>query len=102
MQVALLSRKWANVSYKSKKMSKIQGAAETGAKLRKEKEEEKVSKNVDRVMVTAKPEAEFKAEGFSVEIAQRCQQHRWQQSVEPARAMLGADVPETFVGFDFI
>ena len=43
MQVAVLSRKVIKVSYKSKKMSEIKGAAETGAKLIREKEEEKVS-----------------------------------------------------------
>ena len=39
VQVAVLSRKGADVSYKSKKMSEIQGAAKPGAKLRQENED---------------------------------------------------------------
>ena len=46
--------------------------------LRPENEEKKVSKNVDRVMVAAKLEAELRAERVLVEIAQMCEQHRWQ------------------------
>ena len=78
MQVAVLSRKVIKVSYKSKKMSEIKGADETGAKLIREKEEEKVSKNGDGQMVTANLQAEFRSESSSVEIAQMCEQHRGQ------------------------
>ena len=80
-------------------------------------------------MVTAKLEDEFRAESFSVEIAQRCEQHRGQlakknlqvgegrrewkhalslqfgqhmQSVEPFRAVPEADVSESFVRFDIV
>ena len=88
-----------------------------------------MSKNVDRVMVTAKLEAELRAESFLVEIAQRCEQHRWHlakkhlqveerrrgwkhasslpigqymQSLEPFRAVPEADVSEIFVRFDIL
>ena len=88
-----------------------------------------MSKYVDRVMVTAKLEAELRAESFSVEIAQRCEQHKWQlatknlqvgerrkrrkhalsfpigqymQSAEPFRAVPEADVSENFVRLDIV